>query len=150
MVVHVEQNKGCESIGKAQCHVIRYPSAREDSDCIFGARWLSIKYFPRKLRILVSVNAFPLSWQINSAAKKFNLFLHQIVVNDDVIVIFFLLLFLSIVVHVLCPQNTACNCMQITYKTFQEREERKIEWKCEQERYCIYTWMFDMQINYNL
>lgn len=128
MVVHVEQNKGCESIGKAQCHVIRYPSAREDSDCIFGARWLSIKYFPRKLRILVSVNAFPLSWQINSAAKKFNLFLHQIVVNDDVIVIFFLLLFLSIVVHVLCPQiSHVIACKLHTKHSKKERKERSSE-----------------------
>lgn len=142
--------KGVNPLGRPSVTWLDIPPRGKIQTVFFGARWLSIKYFPRKLRILVSVNAFPLSWQINSAAKKFNLFLHQIVVNDDVIVIFFLLLFLSIVVHVLCPQNTACNCMQITYKTFQEREERKIEWKCEQERYCIYTWMFDMQINYNL
>lgn len=46
MVVHVEQNKGCESIGKAQCHVIRYPSAREDSDCIFWCTMVVYKIFP--------------------------------------------------------------------------------------------------------
>lgn len=68
-----EKIKGVKSIGKVQCHVIRYPSAREDSDWFFF--WCTMvvyKVFPRKLRILfLSVNAFPLSRQINSAAKKF-------------------------------------------------------------------------------
>lgn len=58
--------------------------------------------------------------------KSFNLFLHQIVVNDDVIVIFFTLVFEHCCECVVSP-NIACDCMQITYKTFQEREERKRE-----------------------
>lgn len=120
--------KGENPLGRPSVTWSDIPPRGKIRTVFFGARWLSIKYFPRKLRILVSVNAFPLSWQINSAAKKFNLFLHQIVVNDDVIVIFFLLLFLSIVVHVLCPQiSHVIACKLHTKHSKKERKERSSE-----------------------
>lgn len=120
--------KGVNPLGRPSVTWLDIPPRGKIQTVFFGARWLSIKYFPRKLRILVSVNAFPLSWQINSAAKKFNLFLHQIVVNDDVIVIFFLLLFLSIVVHVLCPQiSHVIACKLHTKHSKKERKERSSE-----------------------
>lgn len=136
-----EKIKGVKSIGKVQCHVIRYPSAREDSDCFFfGARWLSIKYFPGSWGFCSCLwTLFRWADRLTVLLKSFNLFLHQIVVNVDVFVILFTLVFEHCYVCVVSP-NTACGCMHITYKTFQEREERKrmSEWLSNQEILYIY------------
>lgn len=106
----------------------------------FGARWLSIKYFPGSWGFCSCLwTLFRWADRLTVLLKSFNLFLHQIVVNVDVFVILFTLVFEHCCVCVVSP-NTACGCMHITYKTFQEREERKrmSEWISEQEILYIY------------
>lgn len=106
----------------------------------FGARWLSIKYFPGSWGFCSCLwTLFRWADRLTVLLKSYNLFLHQIVVNVDVFVILFTLVFEHCCVFVVSP-NTACGCMHITYKTFQEREERKrmSEWISEQEILYIY------------
>lgn len=106
----------------------------------FGARWLSIKYFPGSWGFCSCLwTLFRWADRLTVLLKSFNLFLHQIVVNVDVFVILFTLVFEHCCVFVVSP-NTACGCMHITYKTFQEREERKrmSEWRSKQEILYIY------------
>lgn len=135
------KNKGCEIHweGPMSCDQISLRAGRFGL-VFFGARWLSIKYFPGSWGFCSCLwTLFRWADRLTVLLKSFNLFLHQIVVNVDVFVILFTLVFEHCCVFVVSP-NTACSCMHITYKTFQEREERKrmSEWVSKQEILYIY------------
>lgn len=135
------KNKGCEIHweGPMSCDQISLRAGRFGL-FFFGARWLSIKYFPGSWGFCSCLwTLFRWADRLTVLLKSFNLFLHQIVVNVDVFVILFTLVFEHCYVCVVSP-NTACGCMHITYKTFQEREERKrmSEWLSNQEILYIY------------
>lgn len=136
------KNKGCEIHweGPMSCDQISLRAGRFGLVFFFGARWLSIKYFPGSWGFCSCLwTLFRWADRLTVLLKSFNLFLHQIVVNVDVFVILFTLVFEHCCVCVVSP-NTACGCMHITYKTFQEREERKrmSEWLSKQEILYIY------------
>lgn len=135
------KNKGCEIHweGPMSCDQISLRAGRFGL-FFFWCTMVVYKVFPRKLRILfLSVNAFPLSRQINSAAKKFLICFYIKLLLMLMSLLSYLLLFLSIVVYVLCPQIPhVVACILHTKHSKKERKER--EWVSEKvnKRYCIY------------